>query len=552
MSTKTSITALTILMIGAELFAAAKPSSADLPGRNDVTMRTLRFRDVPPGDLMDPFQAIKQFHANRMEWVYLDDWSDREKAQVKKVLDAGLLFGGSAGGQLDCWIGDKTAPDWKKKIATLDLNGNPVVLPHHRKWAEPHLIGDVSNPDYLRGHVEYYNRYVDLGATALQRDDAQSTSDGAVQKYGAGFTETGLAGFRVWLKKNLTSEELATLGITDVDHFDYGDYLRKIKAPAGDDFERFKEPIKPYWLKYWKEVAVDFYTRLFAEVRAHAGRPIPFSCNNTSFQIWDSITSLFDFGISELLAGTANPSHIWERSLATRKLGKVQVFGTPKTRGEEVDPVKKTILARKSIATAYASGSLSQVPWDLYEQTADGLGRYFGKPEDYADLYAFVRAQDWSHYEECFAAGADIKDPRNLFKTVPAAAEGGNGGVYLFINRPVSGTKGPVHVHLVDWGVSTVPAGKQTYITTDFGERIYYSSSGEMNLNRSAPAPFALKIDPEALELTGEIKGTLLTPAPYGQEAAVIRRALEFRRQDKWLVADLPALTPWGIVELGN
>ena len=68
------------------------------PLRNDVTIRTLRFRDVPPGHPQDPFAAADDFFATRLEWVYLNFTPD-EKEKTERIVEEGLLFGGAGGGQ---------------------------------------------------------------------------------------------------------------------------------------------------------------------------------------------------------------------------------------------------------------------------------------------------------------------------------------------------------------------------------------------------------------------------------------------------------------------
>jgi len=522
------------------------------PQRNDVTMRTLRFRDVAPGSEMDPFPALEVFFATRLEWVYLS-FTEEEQAKIDRVKASGRVFGGAGGGQLSCWLGDKSLLGWRENLSMLDLDGNPVIMPHKRQWTNPHYIGDVSNPDYLEGHIAYYKKYIEMGADTLQRDEAESPVF-AVKKYGGGFTETGLAGFADWLGAHLDRPTLLNLGIEDVSGFRYDTYLRDQGAPVGDAFSAFKDPIKPYWEKYWTELTEQFFATLITEIKKAADRPITFSCNNTSLQIWEKSHLEFDFAISELLLGSANPRHIWERSEVARSNGKFQVFGSPKTRGTEVNHDDKVALTRKVIATAYASGSASRVPWDIFQQTSDGSGRYFGAPEEYASYYAFVRAQDWSGYNEISAAGPEIIDGGLSQDTISVA---GNEGLYIFVHKKQDA---PTLIHLVDWGTPTVPIPHRSEMSflevESTGERVYFSQDGEENMNRTAAMPATLRLD---LDDFGIHRGTLIslrTPKPFDSledgSPAFNEQRLKARIESGKCVVEIEALSPWGILVLDN
>lgn len=294
---------------------------------------------------------------------------------------------------------------------------------------------------------------------------------------------------------------------------------------------------------------MQFYTDLVRRVKEGAGRPITFSCNNSSLQVWDAEVTIFDFAISELLLGSAHPNHIWERSVAARNNGKLQVFGSPKTRGTDVNENRKVALTRKVIATAYASGSASRVPWDIFLQTENGNGRYFGTPEQYGDLYAFVSEQDWSGYDDITAYGIDIE--------VDPVAEGsltiqGNDHVYAMVNRHPDASQ-PLLIHLVDWGAPEVPVppkSEQSFVESRNGERLYFSENGEENLLRTSPRSFTLRIDAKAHGLGSKAAFTLLTPSAYGAAEAVSRQALDATFKDGVYEVSIDALNPWAILEV--
>lgn len=534
-----------------QVFSAIGEGRSPMPQRNDVTMRTLRFRDVPPGSPQDPFAALEAFHANRLEWVYLD-FTEQEREKVARVKASGRIFGGAGSSALHSWIGADGQGGSHERMAMLDLEGNIVISPHKRGWKSPPPTGDPSNPEFLEGHIRYYKQYLEYGADTLQRDEVRGFVM-TVTKQGGGFTETGLAGFRDWLKQNLSSAALGALGIDDIDTFSYAAYLIERKAPVGDAFATYTGPLLPFWKAYWQDVSVEFFQKLIREVKASTDRPLTFSCNNSSLQVWDPETLEFDFAISELLLGSANPRHIWERSEAARAVGKFQVFGSPKTRGTDVDSREKVQLTRRVIATAYACGMASRVPWDIFEQTEDGTGRYFGEPENYADLYAFVSKQDWKGYDEIYAQGPDIVDTR-----LPSGAIRviGNDHVYQFLQQSrMNGN--PLLLHLVDWGAQLVPAPdkkEMSYVESAQGERVYFSRDGMENLKRTGPTAFTLQLDMDFLGLDAESSLSLLVPTGFdalqNSGNPVKRRQVPGTVENGILTVELDPLTPWGILEI--
>jgi len=124
---------------------------------------------------------------------------------------------------------------------------------------------------------------------------------------------------------------------------------------------------------------------------------------------------------------------------------------------------------RKVIATCYACGGHLIVPWDVYMGT--GKPRYFGRPEDYADLYKLVRdhAARFDGYEDAAAVGKGISDPRHR-KLAPVAIDGSD-GVHAFARAKPGDLAAPVVVHLVDWSGEPKPFAVELLNARFFGKR---------------------------------------------------------------------------------
>jgi len=542
-------------------FLALGPFSAraTVPGANDVLMRTLEFRQVAPDSPTDAFQAIRHLHANRLEWTYLE-FDDRNRDCVERVQAMGVVFGGAAGASMHGSI--KNYPPQTPEMHMTDLNGAMIIQPHMRKWEDQRGIGDPSNTNYYAHHLGYWKKVIDWGADTIQRDEPESPVF-AAERYGGGFTPSGIAGFRTWLATgtNFPSSEQAELGITNLATFDYGEWLRAKQAPVGDAFAGFSDPLKERWIRYWTDTNTDFWNRLLAEVRAYAtNRPqITFACNNTSLQMWESYHRVFDYAISELLIETAHPVHFWERTQIARAAGKLQVFGAPKTRGlTEIGDQDKALLLRRVFSTSYANGMLAKVPWDVFDQSPDGKSRYYVAAADLADLTAFVRgAGNWAGYAEAAAAGAGL--PESAASGLRAT--GGNGGVYSFLRTNASG---PALVHLVDWGLPTnTPSTTTNYFRSPSGEQIRQYDRKEIT-GRSPPAAFTLVLPRSLPGLSSANTFQLILPAPYNEETH--RQARESGNYASLVISTnlspvvtnnevrlaIPALQPYGVVKIST
>jgi hypothetical protein len=459
---------------------------AMVPEASDVTMRTLRFRPRDRNDPQDTFRAIDAFHATRLEWSYLNSLrpmsyvstgsagrgmtlSDRraELEKIARVQAGGRIFGSGSGstiGVFELW--DMEHGNHVKMHTMLGIDGEPVILGHAAAWSRPPSPGCMNNPAYREAHLTYLKANLDAGATTIQRDEPSVQFSFAASGQGC-YCSFCMEGFRDYLNKNVPPQALESMGVADPGTFDYGRYLSGMDSPPARrafdwsdpaTIESFKAPtgsLHDHFVRFQLDTTMEFFRWIRRELTAYNdGVPVGYTANNTSFQNWEApYFSLFDFCISEMMLQSANPGHIYERAQKARSLGKMQVFGTPKTMGADYDEEELVRLKQQVIATAYASGALASVPWDVFMQSVDGGERYFGKPEEFAPLFAMVRA---SHryldgYCTAGAAGLNIRDDR-YGEQFPVLTGDPSGGLCVFLRAVPGDAEAPVVVHLVDWG----------------------------------------------------------------------------------------------------
>jgi hypothetical protein len=525
-------------------------------------MRSLRFHPKNRNDPQDTFQALADFHATRLEWTYIESGADQERANIARVKAAGCLYGGATSGHTGVPDGGSPAEDlaMKKSLCLLDLAGQPIVPDFKKDWKGIRSGGCVNNPAYREAFLANCLMQLDAGAEILQRDEASGNH--AVAEVGAGcYCDYCIRGFRDYLKTTLKDSELAALGVTDVDHFDYAAYLRQTSLPTShtgvdwSDTETLKKikgtikktPLFGHFERFQAASMVNFYRWLRSRLDAHAGRRVPMSCNNSSYQNWERPCYLeFDFALSELMVASAEPARMYERAQRALALGKVQVFGTPKTMGEAYDPLRLVRLRRQVIATAYASGGLSPVPWDCFEQTKKEGGRYFGKPGEYADLFAFIRANDrfLDRYGTAGAVGPGIQDDR-YGQSTPLILEGENRKLYAFLRAIPRSTGDAVIIHLVDWNENASrPAVLKLRTAAFFGNQ-------SLAIQLRTPRAFDAAAHASAEEIARSLRKPTdrlgpLQSAAY--EPLVQLLNLATTPSGEFTLIELPPLNPWGIL----
>jgi hypothetical protein len=321
------------------------------------------------------FDVMKAFHANRVLWVYAAD-----KNFIQQCREAGAeTYQGAF---------NSTPRKVDESAYARNIEGQRVVAPwmvaFDRK--NPVYWGCNNQPAFMEASISSAKKYVDAGADMLQFDDWQMTVSAGAWG-GSCFCEKCMEGFRRYLQERLPIAKLKELGIEDIGQFNYRQYLGE-RFQIKDD-KTYKEkkralPTNEYFEDFQRRSVRAFFAELRKRINAEAGRVVPLSINSTLVrpgQEYNFIVDITDFFLGETWALTL--PNILIGCKAAEGVGKWQVFSPiPRDVGE----------TRLALAATYALGQLFLVPWDIYMGSdASGIKpRYFGKAEEYGDLYEFV------------------------------------------------------------------------------------------------------------------------------------------------------------------
>ncbi|MEK6796903.1 MAG: chitobiase/beta-hexosaminidase C-terminal domain-containing protein [Spirochaetota bacterium] len=480
MNIRSSIVVSLIVVIlcadAAELRLADAAQSRQLPPgapkASDVVMRSLAPRPASKSDPHDTLAAVAGFHVTRLEWTYTD-----KKEFIDKVHALGVWFGGavSAGN----YKGSVSSEQWN----VVNIDGTPVYATWMRAWKKPNPWGCANNPEFRDGHVRFVIDSIRAGADGMQRDEPAQGKHAL--RWGGCFCDHCMKGFQRYLKDNTDAAVLSKFGITDTTGFDYRAYLKGKNYPSGDDFMKgTPDELRAEFERFQVRSTVEFNKWWRTEVNRITGRTVPITCNN-GVRDWSEIELAFDSCIGELNAADAQPSYLYEAMRKAASFNRGQTVTMPLRSDPKETPDWITHI-RKTIAVVYAVGGHIEAPWDTYLPTPKG-DRFFGKPEQYADMFAFIRASApyLDGYEDAYAHGADIDDARWTKQNKPFHITRGGKGIYAFA-RVLPGTvNAPVAIHGIDW--------------------------------KRTPAPFTVSLDPDAFGGV-PLRVKLLTPIPYTKD----------------------------------
>lgn len=165
--------------------------------------------------------------------------------------------------------------------AVIDIYGEPVSSSD--EWASGVLAMNTNHPVWQDFVMQLGRRYVDLGMNGIFIDSPLGTVHATGQP-GGSFGEPDMSMFRDYLSNHYTAQELEDLfGITDIETFDYGDYIHDLGLADTWMDTPWEVPLWNDFYTFQREANEAFIARLVTETKQYAettyDRTIAFTAN---------------------------------------------------------------------------------------------------------------------------------------------------------------------------------------------------------------------------------------------------------------------------------
>lgn len=322
-------------------------------------------------------------------------WGGGEEAAAAAA-ERGVSFQGTMW-LLTAW-GDALAEDERLLHSVcIDIEGRPIEVPWLTDQARalPNYWG-CTNAPYYRAYLR--QRALDAvqgGVTGLHIDDHAGTA--ACAAYAGGcFCEHCLAGFREFLRANVSRERLRALGVEDIGSFDYGTHARRYAVTRGAYIQRrWSIPLHSAFMNFQVRAAAGLVGDIRAECQQALGRTLTLSANcclPDPLHLGDYMHLDTLCGEIGLHASEGRPSDA--AHLAYKVADGVQRPLAATASGWDwawVAEHGKPGLVKTWVAEAYACGHRFMAPHHQWAYTAEkGTHWWDCSTEDFAPLYRFV------------------------------------------------------------------------------------------------------------------------------------------------------------------
>ncbi|EWH08789.1 agarase [Catenovulum agarivorans DS-2] len=228
-----------------------------------------------------------------------------------------------------------------------------------------------------------------------------STRSTDMRTFGGDFSPYAMANFRVWLSKKYSSAQLASMGINDINTFDYGAYLRSQGIThtewtnAGDTISG-NIPMLEDFIYFNRDV----WNQKFAEVLEYIRQQRPNIEIGASTHLFESRGYIFNENIT-FLSGELNlgarttiselPTNILVHLKGAQAVDKTLAYFPYPWEFDELRIQNAPRFGRGWVAQAYAYGGLFSVPANVW--VGGEVWTWSPGADNYRDIYQFVRAQ---------------------------------------------------------------------------------------------------------------------------------------------------------------
>ena len=413
-----------------------RPRADYAPKAADVCFSSRWPRPTSRADTRDSLKSAREFHATRIDWLYLSGNAESSRAFVAQCKAAGYVVGGT----LNCQPTDSPSAATRtfSDARTVNMKGEPQKDPWTKSYGGRFCC--PNNPQYAAIFLAHARYSLDAGVDYFQMDGVQLNS--LMTNYGGCFCVHCLRAFREYLAAHSTPSQRTQWGVDDLAAFDYARFLLSLGTDPDAGLSAWKGPheLRELFRQFQTEAGLRFLREMHGEIDRIAGRKLAYSCNANEEFLTD-YAAVHDFALNETYpAKEGDPAFLYERRLRpAHELGKTFLMTFVS------DDVPHN---RRFIASAYALGANVIVPWDVF--TGLDSPRFFGTPEQFSDLFGFVRANAGilEGYAEAAVFGAGIRDAR-FPENEPVLQVYAASPVLAVVRAKPGRTDAPVVVHLV-------------------------------------------------------------------------------------------------------
>jgi len=340
------------------------------------------------------------YHVDFVSWggYPLNDRDSRigYDAKIKAAQSVGVKFGAKIGTRTD-FKGFIEFASKDELIASrcVDVNGKPLLVPAAEKETYknyPAYWFCTNSPkfrEYLKANVQRAMLFKPQGILV---DDPLGTAQAA--NWGGGcYCKYCVEGFRNYLKKRYSNEQLEKMGISDINSFDLKAYHLKYAHLPPE-----KRPLRNEILAFHFQSSAELFKDLtFYAISLNKGHFLVSGNVDPSYPQNGYLLKLVDYFSCEVNMRASSGSLIDSDSLVVYKIAD-SLKKPAAIMGHGVDNAfisEKNLpgLMRSWIAEAYANGHFFMPPYRLWTYTSQkGPGLFFPKDKnEYAPLYAFVK-----------------------------------------------------------------------------------------------------------------------------------------------------------------
>jgi len=299
------------------------------------------------------------------------------------------------------WEGMQQFSSNFQNAASIGFDGKPMTFP----WAKDHLVFCSHNPIFQK----YLKFQIDMALKGKPDSimfDSQ-TSTPITYAWGGCFCNYCMADFREYLKEHYTESELQSLGIDDIEKFNYRDFLIEKGWNATKYNNVVKKwpnniPLAEQYRKFQLEYLNSLLKELINYTKRKAGYPISISTSSPIIEKWPVMRGFRSIYLPEIDFYTQEISHhadskripndvIVYYKIADALERPLVLTALPKPDWLTIYKENRVNLVRTWIAQAYAYGANFMVPYFMWAYDENNNYYWYKcNPGDYDYIYQFI------------------------------------------------------------------------------------------------------------------------------------------------------------------